>query len=131
MYFDLDNINKNRFNPDNIYRKFPLEILLLLIAISTNLLKDLLNPDLIKYINKNKSIKYFILLLIAHASSSLYLEKKDRNITNPVHLLWSLGILIGFYIVNKLHYKLILALCLLFIGYYSTSNIINYYNKYG
>ena len=127
--FNTNNNNTEIFNTNKIYKKFPLEILLLLIAIATNLLKDLLNPELVKFINKNKAIKYIILLLIAHASSSFFLEKKNTYITNPIHLLWSLGIVNSFYLLNKLNYKIIIGLCLIFIIYYSSSNIINYYKN--
>tara|TARA_Y100000591_G_scaffold333321_1_gene375706 strand:+ start:9634 stop:10038 length:405 start_codon:yes stop_codon:yes gene_type:complete len=124
---NMNQINIDELNSEELSRKFPLEILLLLIAISTNLLKDLLNPELIKFVNKNKIVKYFILLLIAHASSVLYLEKKNRTITNPIHLLWSLGIVLGFYFINRLNYRVIIILCLGFIIYYGSTNIINYY----
>ena len=123
----MNQINIDELNSEELSRKFPLEILLLLIAISTNLLKDLLNPELIKFVNKNIIVKYFILLLIAHVSSVLYLEKKNRNITNPIHLLWSLGVVIGFYLINRLNYRIIIILCLGFITYYASTNIINYY----
>ena len=65
MYINTDNLDTDKFGSYKLYRKFPLEILLLIVAISANLLKDLLNPQLVKFINKNRVVKYFILLFIA------------------------------------------------------------------
>ena len=118
------------FNLNTLYRQIPLEVILLILAVSTNLIKDLLNPELVKFIDKNIFAKYFILFLIAIASSSIYLEKSNKNVTNPLQILWGLSIVVIFYLVNKLNYKIILAVCLLFLIYYSGSNIANYYKKY-
>lgn len=120
-------------NLDSVLRQIPLEVILLLMAVSTNLIKDLLNPELVKFIDKNILTKYFILFLIAMASSSMYLDKIDKidkNYTNPIQIIWSLGIVLLFYLVNKLNYKIIIGLCTIFLLYYSGSNIVNYYKKY-
>ena len=37
----------------------PVEIILLLLAVSTNLIKDVLNPDLIKFIEKKSTCKIY------------------------------------------------------------------------
>lgn len=117
-------------NLDKIYRQLPLEVILLIIAISANLIKDLLNPDLVKFIERNKFFKYFILFLIAIVSSSVYTKNDRKNILDPLQLIWALLVVIAFYLVNKLNYKVILGFALLFIMYYSSTNIINYYKKY-
>lgn len=116
-------------NSDKLIQ-FPIELLLLIIALSTNLLKDLLNPDLVRVIEKNKFYKYIILFLLAHISSSFYLKKYDKNATNPIHLLWSLAIVVVFYLFNKLNYKFIILFSLGFIILYGLKNINNYYKYY-
>ena len=111
---------------NNIYIQFPIEIILLVVALSANLLKDLLNPDLVKIIEKNKVYKYIILLLLAHISSSFYL--KDSY--NPINYIWSLAIVFGFYLLNKLHYKIIIAFILSFIFIYAFIRVISFYKYY-
>ena len=111
----------------NIFLKFFIEIILLLIAVSTNLLKDLLNPDLVKVIEKNKVYKYIILFLLAHISSSFYLKESNSDKFNPINYVWSLGIVFGFYLLNKLHYKIIIGFISFFILMYASFKIINFY----
>ena len=106
----------------------PVEIILLLLSISTNLIKDVLNPDLIKFIEKNRSVKYIILFIIAFLSSDIYTKNVYGTTLNPFQLAWTAIIILLFYLFNKLDYKLMLLAVSLFILVYSTIKIVNYYN---
>ena len=112
----------------NFIAAIPIEIILLLLAVSTNLIKDVLNPDLIKFIEKNRSVKYIILFIIAFVSSNVYTKNVYGTTLNPFQLVWTAIIIILFYLFNKLDYRLMLLLVGLFILVYSTMKIVNYYN---
>lgn len=113
---------------ENFLTAIPIEIILLLLAVSTNLIKDVLNPELIKFIEKNRSVKYFILFIIAFISSNLYIKNVYGTTLNPLQLVWTAIIIILFYLFNKLDYRLMLLVISLFILIYSTIKIVNYYN---
>ena len=112
----------------NYMAAIPVEIILLLLAVSTNLIKDVLNPDLIKFIEKNQPVKYIILFIIAFVSSNVYTKNVYGTTLNPFQLVWTAIIIILFYLFNKLDYRLMLLLVGLFILVYSTIKIVNYYN---
>ena len=106
----------------------PVEIILLLLAVSTNLIKDVLNPDLIKFIEKNQPVKYIILFIIAFISSNVYTKNVYGTTLDPFQLVWTAIIIILFYLFNKLDYRLMILVVGLFILVYSTIKIVNYYN---
>jgi len=112
----------------NFIAAIPIEIILLLLAVSTNLIKDVLNPDLIKFIEKNRPVKYIILFIIAFVSSNVYTKNVYGTTLNPFQLAWTAIIIILFYLFNKLDYRLMLLVVSLFILVYSTIKIANYYN---
>ena len=113
---------------ENFLTVIPSEILLLLLAVSTNLIKDVLNPDLIKFIEKNLPVKYIILFIIAFISSNVYTKNVYGTTLDPFQLVWTAIIIILFYLFNKLDYRLMLLVVGLFILMYSTIKIVNYYN---
>ena len=113
---------------ENFLTVIPSEILLLLLAVSTNLIKDVLNPDLIKFIEKNQQVKYIILFIIAFISSNVYTKNVYGTTLDPFQLVWTAIIIILFYLFNKLDYRLMLLVVGSFILVYSTIKIVNYYN---
>ena len=103
---------------------FPAIYIIVSLAGACNFLGDLFNPKLIEFINKYKIIKYLILFLVSLTTIRGYLNKEDNLV---IHILWSLFILIIFYIVNRLHHYIVLSIIFMCIVFY----LIQIYNKYG
>jgi len=113
----------------NPFLSINIEILLIFIAVSTGFLIDLLNPDLVKFVKKNKIIQYILLFILAHISTRFY-NKDFSNTINFKHLFWSLLITIIFIIINKFNYRIILLFFSSTIIAYSIFKVYNTYKLY-
>ena len=117
----MDSFN-NVFN--QIIDNFPPIYIIIWLSVGCNFLSDLFNPKLIELINKYKIIKYSILFLVILTTIRAYIDKEDNLV---IHILWSLLILIIFYIANRLHHYIGLSIIFISIAFY----LIKIYNKYG
>ena len=128
MYYNLDNImedinDKLKITDEKSIIKvvllFIFEILFIYyITLSNDEIKDLINVKLYKFFKKNTFAKYILLFIIVNIANEIFNSVVYKKLFNSLQIMsLSFLIIILFYILNNIHYKitLIVLSCILIL----------------